>query len=272
MKILSFDVGGTKISWATVDESGVILTPVQSVPTPKTSAEIENLLQKVTADSVYDACALATAGVVFDSVIRGKPNNLPVGYNQINFADVFKTPYIIENDATSALWAEFCVGALKGVQHGIMLTLGTDVGCGIICNGQVVRGKCGAAGEYSFDFSGRNLQSLARQYGATETDCFKLLNAVRQGDEPSRSAYREWEERMLNAMQMLNELLDTEIIALSGSLSEIVDYAKINTAVKLLEPRNPPVVKAALCGTNAGLIGAALLFAGTSWNKRGANQ
>ncbi|MBR1904125.1 MAG: ROK family protein [Alphaproteobacteria bacterium] len=259
MKILSFDVGGTKISWALVDENGAVLTSVQSVPTPKTAAEIEDLLRKISADTVYDSCSLATAGVVFENVIQGKPNNLPVGYDKINFTDVFKAPYIIENDATAALWAEFCIGALKDVKHGIMLTLGTAVGCGIICNGEVVRGKCGAAGEYDFKFSGRDLQNLARQYGATETDCFKLLNAARQGDEPSRLAYREWEEQLLNGLSMLNRLLDTEIIALSGSLSKIVDYAKINTALKLLEPRNPPVVKAALCGTNAGFIGAALL-------------
>lgn len=259
MKILSFDVGGTKISWATVDESGVILTPVQSVPTPKTASEIEVLLRKIAQECAYDGCALASAGVVFENVIQGKPNNLPVGYDKINFTDIFKAPYIIENDATAALCAEHCIGALKDVKHGIMLTLGTDVGCGIICNGQVVRGKCGAAGEYGFNFSGRNLQSLARQFGATETDCFKIMESVRQQDEPSRSAYHEWEERMLNAMQMLNGLLDTEIIALSGSLSEIVDYAKINTALKLLEPHNPPLVKQAVCGKNAGIIGAALL-------------
>lgn len=259
MKILSFDVGGTKISWATVDESGVILSPVQSVPTPKTSAEIENLLQKVTADSVYDACALATAGVVFENVIQGKPNNLPVGYDKINFTDIFKTPYIIENDATAALCAEHFIGALKDVKHGIMLTLGTAVGCGIICNGEVVRGKCGAAGEYDFKFSGRDLQDLARQFGAKETDCFKIMESVRQQDEPSRSAYHEWEERLLDGLSMLNRLLDTEVIVLSGSLSKIADYAKINTAIKLLEPRNPPLVKQAVCGTNAGLIGAALL-------------
>lgn len=260
MKILSFDVGGTKISWATVDENATVLTPVQCVPTPKTSAEIENLLQKIAQESVYDGCALATAGVVFENVIQRKPHNLPIGYDKINFADIFKAPYIIENDATSALWAEHCIGTLKGVQHGIMLTLGTAVGCGIICNGQVVRGKCGASGEYDFNFSGRDLQDLARKYGSNEADCFKIANAVQQGDKPLQLAYREWEERLLNGLSVLNRLLDTEVIVLSGSLSKIVDYAKINTAIKLLEPRNPPAIKAALCSTNAGLIGAALLF------------
>ena len=261
MKILSFDIGGTKISWATVDENGIILTPVQSVPTPKTATETEDLLRTITQECVYDGCALATAGVVFENVIRGKPHNLPLGYDKIDFSSVFNAPYVIENDATSALWAEHCIGALKDVQNGIMLTLGTAVGCGIICNGEVVRGKCGAAGEYDFRFSGRDLQDLARQFGAKETDCFKIMEAVRQQDEPSRSAYREWEERLSDGLSMLNRLLDTEVVVLSGSLSKIVDYAKINTALKLLEPHNSPLVKQAVCGTNAGLIGAALLFA-----------
>ncbi len=37
-----------------------------------------------------------------------------------------------------------------------------------------------------------------------------------------------------------------------------MDYAKINTALKLLQPHNAPQVVPAVCANNAGIIGAAL--------------
>ena len=261
MKILSFDVGGTKVSWGIVDDNGSLYSEIWSMLTPQNSSEIEKFFKKTVAEWQVDGFAVATAGVVFNNKLQGKPNNLPAGYEKIDFDAVFGAPYIIENDATSALYAERRIGSLRDVKYGVMLTLGTDVGCGIICNGEIVRGKTGAAGEYQFDFSGRALQKLAREYALAQTDCFEILQQVKQGNEKARNVYRAWEERLLDGISMLNRLLDVEIVTLSGSVSKIVDYAKINTALKILEPHNPPMVKSAECGTNAGLIGAALLCA-----------
>lgn len=260
MKILAFDIGGTKIAHAVVDENGRILRNVQTCPTPKTAEEIVSLFKKIVAENEFDGFALATAGVVFQNKVLGKPNNLPQGYQNIDFSGLLKTPFVIENDANAALWAEFKIGNLKGVNHGIMLTLGTDTGCGIIADGKILRGKTGATGEVSFPFSGRDLQRICAKHQVTETDCFKIFEAVIKGDSNARAAYYEWEENLISGLKLLNGLLDTEIFVLSGSLSKIVDYAKVSTALALLQPHNPAVVKPAICGTDAGLIGAALIY------------
>ena len=261
MQILSFDIGGSKIAYALVDENGKILKPVQTVPTPQTAEEIEHILQNATAQYDYDACALATAGVVFEHKLQGKPNNLPKGYDAIDFAKVFKAPYIVENDANAAMYAEYKIGNLRGVKNGIMLTLGTDTGCGIISDGKILHGKCGAVGEYSFPFSGRSLKRLAAEHGSDLSDCFAIYAAAQRGEATARAAYHEWEENLISGLKMLNALLDTEVFVLSGSLSKIVDYAKVTTTLALLQPHNPAVVKPAICGTDAGIIGAALLAA-----------
>ncbi len=261
MQILSFDIGGSKIAYAMVDENGKIISSVQTVPTPQTAEEIKLILQKATTEFVYDACALATAGVVFQNKLQGKPNNLPKGYDKIDFATVFKAPYIIENDANAAMYAEYKIGNLRGVKNGIMLTLGTDTGCGLICDGRILHGKCGATGEFSFPFSGRDLKRLAAEHNAAQTDCFAIYAAAQQGDAAAREAYHVWEENLIAGLKLLNALLDTEIFVLSGSLSKIVDYAKVATTLALLQPHNPADVKPAICGTDAGIIGAALLCA-----------
>ena len=225
------------------------------------SGTIEDIFRKASADDCYDGFALATAGVVFENKLTGKPNNLPQGYECIDFANIFKVPYVVENDANSALWAEYKIGNLRGVKHGIMLTLGTDVGCGIICDGAVLHGKCGAAGEVNFDCSGRSLRRIAAELGVKETDCFKIHDLAIGKNDIERKAYKIWQENLLQAICMLNSLLDTEIIVLSGSLAKIVDYAEVNTSVKLLQPHNCPSIKPACCSTDAGLVGAALLLA-----------
>ena len=197
--------------------------------------------------------------MVLNNKLAGKPNNLPKGYENIDFAELSGTTYVVENDANSAMWAEHKVGSLKGVQHGVMLTLGTDVGCGIICNGQILRGKCGAAGEVVFDCSGRSLQRLAAEAGSELTDCFAIYDLAVQQNGAERRAYKVWQENLLDCLQRINQILDTEAFVLSGSLAKIVDYTVINTSIKLIQPHNAPLVKSAVCGTNAGLIGAALL-------------
>lgn len=261
MKILSFDVGGSKIAWALVDENGAVLNKVETIPTPKDATEIADFFQTVVNDNVYDGFALATAGVVFNNKLVGKPNNLPSGYENISFDKISKTPYIVENDANSAMWAEYKIGNLQGAQNGIMLTLGTDVGCGIICNGQILHGKCGAAGEVCFDCSGHSLQRIASELGAKESDCFVIYENAKKQNGVERQAYKIWQEKFLESVVVLNRILDTEMIALSGSLAKIVDYAAVNASVKILQPHNAPLIKSAVCGANAGIIGAALLCA-----------
>jgi glucokinase len=261
MQILSFDVGGSKINWGMVDEKGNIISELTTLPTPKTADEIYDIFRNAVQKNKFDGFALATAGVVMNNKLAGKPNNLPSGYENIDFADLLSVPYVIENDANSAMWAEHKVGNLKGVMHGVMLTLGTDVGCGIICNGQILRGKCGAAGEVKFDCSGRSLQRIAAELKIKEKDCFALYEKAKFQDGAERRAYKIWQENLLDCVQSVNRILDTEIVVLSGSLAKITDYAFVNTAIKILQPHNAPLIKPAYCGTNAGLVGAALLCA-----------
>lgn len=261
MNILSFDVGGSKIASAVFDGDGKICGEVNVMPTPHTAAEIEAALKDIASGGKYDGCALATAGIVCGGKLAGKPNNLPQGYENIDFAAAFKTPFIIENDANAALWAEYKKGCLRGAKDAVMLTLGTDVGCGIICGGRILHGKSGAAGEVRFDCSGTSLRRLAKEAGSDETDCFAVQKAALRRAGAERTAFRTWQENLAEAVFNINCLLDTEAVAFSGSLAEIVDYAVINTMVKLLCPHNPPLVKHASCGKNAGLAGAALLCA-----------
>ena len=57
------------------------------------------------------------------------------------------SPVILENDANAAAMGEKWIGAGRGVDDLVLLTLGTGIGGGIISGGRVVRGHVGMAGE-----------------------------------------------------------------------------------------------------------------------------
>ena len=260
MKISAFDIGGSKISYALIDSDGNFLQDVQRIPTPQTADEIADILHTAVATSEPDGVAVATAGVVFENRLAGKPNNLPAGYENLDFGVLFGVPYLIENDANAAAWAEYKAGALQNTMNALMQTLGTDVGCAIIANGMLLHGKCGAAGEVRMPFSGTSLRLLAQNAHFPQTDCFEIYHQALAGHADARRIYAQWESNLLNGLQQLNQLLDVETIALSGSLSKIVNYENVNAALHTLCPFNPPLTVPAKFATDSGLIGAALLW------------
>ena len=54
---------------------------------------------------------------------------------------------LIENDATSATWAEVQLGVARESENVIMVCLGTGIGAGLYFNSELLRGASGYAGE-----------------------------------------------------------------------------------------------------------------------------
>jgi glucokinase len=63
------------------------------------------------------------------------------------FTDEFKTPSLLTNDANAAALGELIYGNAKGMKDFIVITLGTGLGSGFVCNGQLLNGHHGIAGE-----------------------------------------------------------------------------------------------------------------------------
>src|SRR5690606_2456279 len=57
-------------------------------------------------------------------------------------------PVLLDNDATAATHAEACLGAARGFDQAVLVTVGTGIGGGYVVAGQVVRGRNGMAGEF----------------------------------------------------------------------------------------------------------------------------
>jgi glucokinase len=159
---IGVDLGGTNLRVGVVDASGRIVAEHRS-PAPR---ELGRLVDAIRAgvEQVRGAAPVAlgigAAGMVdADGVVHYAPN-LPMFIEAPLRALVqaaVDLPVVVDNDANVAAWGEYCHGALRGHRHGLLVTLGTGVGGGIIADGRVLRGGHGFAaeiGHWQFDPAG----------------------------------------------------------------------------------------------------------------------
>lgn len=155
MKILTFDVGGTFIKYALMNEQSDILEKGK-IATPQESQEafFQALDTIVHRYEGLEGLALSLPGIM----------DAPKGYiyiggallynNECNMVELLEKryglPVTIENDARCAALAEVWKGNLSDCEDGIVMILGTGIGGAIIKNREIHRGKGFFAGEFSY--------------------------------------------------------------------------------------------------------------------------
>ncbi len=281
---LGIDIGGTKIYAAIVNQNGEILTLPVKYATPKSVEGIKETLSQIIENQgkTSSIVALATAGAVNNenTKILSSTANMVEGYSDINFQELSpKLPVFVENDANCAAWAEHTVGAAKGAKHSITLTLGTGVGGGIIINNALLKGKSGAAGEMHFKMSierrrpctcgtfdcfeaytsGRGLALTYRDILNRDLTTYQIIENAKNNDAGCILALDIWQRHLADGLIGLNDIFDTEIVVLSGSMAEFVDVEYVQNLANKEIVTMPVVVKHASAGNFAGLIGASLL-------------
>lgn len=162
MNRIGVDLGGTNIKVGLVNESGEILSRMQTPtmaerPSFEIVKDIAELIKKLIAENKIDISEIAGIGIGIPGTIDTKKGTVEFANNFANFRDVnikammmehFKGVKIsIENDANSAALGESVAGASKGYRNSIMMTIGTGVGAGIIINGSIYGGLSNGAGE-----------------------------------------------------------------------------------------------------------------------------
>lgn len=283
-KALGIDIGGTKISNCIVDESGTIISDVEKRNTPKTFEEIETTLKNIVLahENNVDVVAIATCGAVNNSNdgIVGSTGNIAKEYPTMNFKALSSKLVFVENDANAAAWAEYKIGASKGCSHSIMLTLGTGVGGGIIINGQLLKGKNGAAGEMHFKMrtdkhrkctcgswdcfeayaSGNGLKYTAQEMlDNSNLTSYDVVAGVKNKDKELTLAFKQWQDDIRDGIIGLANIFDPDCIVLSGSMAEFVDTDYLTDEVNSQIVTTPTKVVKGEAGNYSGMIGVSLL-------------
>jgi glucokinase len=114
------------------------------------TASLAELLAELGGASRPERIGVGIAGVIGrDGVLRGGPN-LPALIGRSIAAELsagLGTTVIVENDANCAALAEGWHGAADGVEHYLVVTLGTGLGSGVVLDGRLYRGATGYACE-----------------------------------------------------------------------------------------------------------------------------
>jgi glucokinase len=163
---IGVDLGGTTLRVAVVDAAGVIRHEHQ-VPRPGDTFDglvgeiarvTSTLLEAASCDGLdVGAIGAGVAALVDDDGVARYAPNIPALIDVPLRADIARATglaTIVDNDANVAAWGELVHGAIQGMRHALMLTLGTGIGGGIVLDGRVYRGAHGFAaevGHWQFD-------------------------------------------------------------------------------------------------------------------------
>ena len=152
---IGIDLGGTNIKGALVNENGEIVKQ-NTCPThaeqgvEAVTGDIADMIRDLAKDATVDGVGLGCPGTVDDktgTVVYA----CNIGWVDYDVRSALKelTGYDVRlvNDANAAALAEAIVGAAKGAESAVVVTLGTGVGGGVVIGGKLLTGYTGAASE-----------------------------------------------------------------------------------------------------------------------------
>ncbi|WP_406677988.1 ROK family protein [Moorella sp. ACPs] len=310
--VAGVDVGGTKIAAILMDAAGRtgawITWPTEAAGGPGGVIErIIALIKFIMEQNGITEQQLLGIGLGVPGLVNSREGksvfspNLP-GWRDIPVAAMvgrgIGVPVIIDNDVRMAAWGEKLLGAGRGWDDVICLTLGTGIGSGIFIQGKMFKGRdesageighvtvekdgprcsCGNLGCLEMYASGRGIARLARE--ALEQAGSSLLLELAGGDAGSITAATVCQAASQGdhlAQQVVAKAAMYLGIALAG-LANILNPQRIvlgggvmGAGELLLEPvrravreramplnREVEIVTAEL-GERAGAIGAAAL-------------
>ena len=291
-RTIGIDVGGTKILAGVVERDGtVVRTERRATPVGSTEEFLAGLAEIV--DVLRDE-SVGAVGIGIPSTIdqrRGVSvfavhvplEGVPLRERGERYLGL---PVAVDNDANAAAVAEWSIGAGRGTQHMVMLTLGTGIGGGLILGGRLYRGSTGAAAELGhmvleFDgpecrgfctgrghferfLSGSAANELAEELLGPDADSRQLVEAARDGDEYATRAFRDLGRRLGAGLASLVNVFDPELIVIGGGFGEALDLMLDPALETMRRDALPPgrdhvrIVPAEL-GEEAGMVGAGLI-------------
>jgi glucokinase len=281
---VGIDVGGTKCHGVLIDARGEVVREVRH-PTPHADELIPLLASIFEELGQSSTLGIGVPGLIsHDGVVHASPNligarNVPVGPGLRASLGI---PVHVENDATVAAHAEWQVGAARGANNAVMVTLGTGIGGGIVMGGVLQRGSHGFAGEIGHMVVERGgiecpcgLRGCWERYasgsalrvlsgGMTGEEVFA---AYRSGDTHAAHVVDTFAQWIAVGLASLTNICDPEVIVIGGgvveSLADTIDLVvgHFEKSLYSSDARPLPTVCAAQLGERAGAIGAALLAA-----------
>lgn len=237
--IIGIDLGGTNIRGALVNNfkiQNIHSKRINSQGSPEeVLTELFSLIDLLFNDSVK-AIGIGVPGLVneeekmvYDVVYIPSWKKIPL---QKLIEDRYRIPVFINNDSNCFALGEYYFGKGKGADSMVGITLGTGLGCGLILNKQLYKGRNGGAGEFGmisylnktteYYASGQFFENVYQINGET------VFKNAAQGNREALRMYEEMGLHLGNAINTILYALDVELIILGGSVSHAFPYFSKN--------------------------------------------
>ena len=289
-----FDLGGTHLKYGVINEKGRVLQE-KTASTPDSVKELFMLLETVwdTIQNVHHS-NIKASGFGFPGIFHAgeqriiqSPNCPQIDKHALvpSLKKFINVPFFLDNEANYAAYGEHKIGAGKGAQSLILLTIGTGIGTGIILNGKLWRGACGFAGELghvTVNPTGRKCRCGNRGCLETEVSSQKIVSSYKQfreskedlaaeeiarravnGDEAALQTYSQVGSYLGIGLSIIINLLNPEKILLGGGVMESGECL-LSPALEEAKRRSFSAaydccqIEQTELGNKAGFIGAAL--------------
>ncbi len=206
--IVGVDLGGTNIVVGLVPIEGGGVLGLRTMPTEAVRGAkfvvdriihlVEEAVAEVTAAHGTHRGAIAGVGIGSPGPLdrrTGTVINTPnLGWRNFPLLDLIgnrvKLPCTLDNDANCATYGEWWLGAGRGTQTLVGLTLGTGIGGGIVLNGEIFHGCSDVAGEIghmTIDSNGRRCKcgnyGCLEQYASGPAIALRAVEGIEAGTE-----------------------------------------------------------------------------------------
>ena len=267
--VLAFDVGGTFIKAALVDESGAVLELVR-VPTPPSGPSSGEAVVASVVRLAAELCAahpsvtpraagLLVPGHVDDArgIGIGSEN---LGWSNVPFRqraeELLELPIAFGHDVRVAGEAEFRVGAAAPFRNVVVIAIG---------HAKVSEGPECVCGGFGCLEAVASASAIARIYtklsGHAVSGAETVVRLAAAGDQIAVDVWNAALDALALALSHTSCLLAPEAIVIGGGLSRagtaLFDPLHERLSALLTSTRNPLLLPAAI-GDDAGVIGAAL--------------
>lgn len=289
-----FDLGGTQLKYGVIDPEGCVLDE-KTVNTPESLEELFVLLETAWSALQDDhGPNIKAAGFGFPGIFHSRDQKIiqSPNYPQIDghtlvpsLKEFVGVPFFLDNEANYAAYGEYNIGAGKGTQSLVLLTIGTGIGSGIILEGKLWQGACGFAGELghiTVNPEGESCRCGSRGCLETEVSSHKIVSHYKnllgseedlaaeevahraeRGDEAALETYSRVGYYLGIALSIIINLLNPEKVLLGGGVMESGE-SLLSVAFEEARTRSFAAsydccrIEPAKLGNKAGFIGAAL--------------
>lgn len=247
MKYLVFDIGGTDIKYAVMDENAEFIMRDKR---PNKMRSRQDFMEMV--EGIFRVHGEGIGGIAFS--LPGKiDNEKGYAYTSGNLgyldgtavADMleehFRLPVTIENDAKAAARAEIWKGNLMAFSDAVVMVIGTGMGGAIVMDKKVRRGANHSAGEFSFIYAGNPggeggntnffgyhggiygfLLPVAKAKGIPvgEVDGYRVFEWILEKDPVTLEVFKTYLVGLCAQICNFQVIYDPEVILIGGGISK----------------------------------------------------